>query len=105
MEYLLLVVIAVLGYWVYSLYTTNKKVTGMLSTLERELLELPESIHTGIHRDIVTREMLNDITGGDITRLGKVAKKAEIASTQHRQYVARIADLQQSTTDEVSDAK
>lgn len=106
MEYLLLGVIAVLGYFVYSLYTTNKKVTGALSALQQELLELPGPIHSGIQRHIVTQEMLNDITGGDITRLGKIAKKAETVTTQHRDYVARKATIRTtSNANEVSNAK
>jgi hypothetical protein len=102
MVYLCLVVIGVLVYFVYSLYKDNERVKGLLSALEQELLELPGPIHSGIQRHIVTQEMLNDITGGDITRLGKVAKKAETATTQHQLAVARRTTQPEFMTTEES---
>lgn len=76
MEYLLLGVIAVLGYFVYSLYTTNKKVTGALSALEHELLELPAPVHESILQEYKKREFIENVFVGDTSKFGAIAKRA-----------------------------
>lgn len=74
---LLLAVIAVMGYYIYTIKKSEISAISKFDALSKEILELPPWIISQITLTVKMDDLLGQITGGHLSRLGDVAKRAE----------------------------
>lgn len=99
MSFVLLIAVAVLGYFVYTLYREKLIVNERLKALESELLELPPAVHDAILQEYKKREFVERVFDGDPSKLGEIAKRAEEFYRKKAEDGDSVSDLLQSETD------